>query len=422
MKILPGPRSAIRARISLPTSKSLTNRALVAAAVAGGGVVRRPLDCEDTRLLAEALRAAGWRVAWEDDITIGPRTPAGEVELWLGNSGTGARLALALLAASPGTFVLDGSDRLRQRPMGPLVSSLEELGASLDHRDGLLPIRIHGHKLTGGALRMRPEVSSQFVSALLLAAPLMEEGLELTVDGVLPSRPYVSLTEEVLRSFGVAVVPDADRPRWRVAPGPARPSELTIEADWSAAAFFVAAVAAVGGSLTIDGVRRSSLQGDRAVCDAVSHAGVRVTALGNGVAFGGFVDRPITVDFRDTPDLFPALAVVAAAAPPGSRLTGLENLRLKESDRLEVMVSNLETLGARFERGDASLVATRPLRESTASPRAVVAADDHRIAMAMAVASLVCGPLELDDPECVQKSFPDFWQCWRQVVGGERGD
>jgi 3-phosphoshikimate 1-carboxyvinyltransferase len=395
----------------------------VAAAVAGGGVIEAPLDCEDTRLLADALRIAGWPVSWEREIRVASRrsTPE-EVELWLGNSGTGVRLVLALLASSEGRFVLDGSARLRERPMGPLVDSLRELGAVLDERDGYLPIRIHGRRLDGGALRMRPEVSSQFVSALLLAAPLMEQGLDLVIDGVLPSRPYVLLTEEVLRRFGVSVRRHTDRPRWRVEPGGAVPTTLSVEADWSAAAFFVAAVAVAGGRVVLDGLSSSSQQGDRAVIDAAAQAGVRVADTADGVLVEGVADRPITVDFRDTPDLFPALAVVGAAAPEGSLFTGLENLRHKESDRLGVMVSNLEGLGARFKLGDTSLSVARALPPSTGSLRAVEAADDHRIAMAMAVAALACGPLELDDPDCVQKSFPDFWKNWSELVGGDQDE
>jgi 3-phosphoshikimate 1-carboxyvinyltransferase len=250
----------------------------------------------------------------------------------------------------------------------------------------------------------------------------MEKGLDLAVDGVLPSRPYVLLTEDVLRRFGVSVHSDSEPPSWRVAAGPALPAELSIEPDWSAAAFFVAAVAVAGGSITLDALSTSSLQGDRVVSDVVSGAGVKITDFAGGLAIDGVAERPIAADLRDTPDLFPALAVVAAAAPSGSRFTGLENLKHKESDRLQVMISNLEGLGAAFEHSPSSLTVTRGISPATGFARSVESADDHRIAMAMAVASLVSGPLELDDPDCVQKSFPGFWQTWTEVVGDDADD
>jgi 3-phosphoshikimate 1-carboxyvinyltransferase len=420
--ILPGPRSRLQGSIDVPGSKSLTNRALVASAVAGGGTVRHPLDCEDTRLLAQALDSAGWQVEWGEEIRIGPRTASpSAAELWIGNSGTGARLLLALLAASPGTFVVDGTERLRQRPMGPLLDTLRRLGAQFDDRDGVLPVRIHGRNLRGGTAAIRPEVSSQFVSALLLAAPLMEAGLHLFVDGELPSSPYVELTEDVLRDFGVSIESDSGTHSWRILPGGARPTDLSIEGDWSAAAFFIAAVSAVGGRIRIGGLSPSSVQGDRAMCDVVGRGGVRIAGTDDEITIEGAVDRPIAWDLRHTPDLFPALAVVGAAAPPGSTFVGIENLRHKESDRLAAMVSNLERLGAGLEAEGSKLVVTRGLAPGAGEPKDVSAFDDHRIAMAMAVASLVSGPLRLDDPDCVQKSFPGFWERWREIAGADEG-
>jgi 3-phosphoshikimate 1-carboxyvinyltransferase len=183
---LPGPISGIDAVVEIPTSKSLTNRALIAAAAAGGGRIHRPLDCEDTRLLAGALDQAGWPVTWEETITVGPRRSVERATVNLGNSGTGARLILGLLACVRGRFRVDGTERLRQRPMLPLIEALVSLGSKIRSRNGFLPVDLSGRRLMGGFLQIEPGVSSQFVSSLLLAAPLMENGLELEVVGPLP--------------------------------------------------------------------------------------------------------------------------------------------------------------------------------------------------------------------------------------------
>ncbi len=415
--ILPGPVARINARVRVPGSKSLTNRALLAAAVTGGGLIRDPLDCDDTRVLAAALEAAGWSVEWRDSIRVGERIgspePAG---VWMGDSGTGARLMLALLATTPGRFVIDGSERLRQRPMGPLIDALVQLGARLESDGGALPVVVRGRRLAGGRVAIRPEVSSQFVSALLLAAPLMREGLEIRADGNLPSRPYIDLTEDTLRAIHVAVEHDGPARTWRVAPGAARQTEMSIEGDWSAAAFFVAAAAVTESSIEIGPLSVASRQGDRVVQDIFRDAGVRVFESDFGIVVQGRMTRPLRADLEQSPDAFPALAAVAAIGPSGSRFEGLNHLKHKESDRLTVMVDNLTTLGAEVAVTQSSAHVHRGVVASAGQPRPVEAAADHRVAMAMAVTALGAGPLRLDDPDCVSKSFPNFWSVWDEML------
>ncbi len=424
--ILTGPVTRIDATVRVPGSKSLTNRALVAAAVAGGGVIRAPLDCDDTRVLAAALQTAGWGIRWRDRIHVTERINSPDaVRVWMGDSGTGARLMIALLAATPGRFVVDGSERLRQRPMGPLLEALGRLGARLESDRGRLPVTVNGCRLAGGQLSIRPEVSSQFVSALLLAAPLMDDGLKLRVDGNLPSRPYIDLTEDTLREMDVAVEHDRQNRTWRVTPGRARPVEMTVEGDWSSAAFFVAAAAMTQGRIEVGPLSPDSRQGDRVIQDIVRNAGARVEESDFGIVVEGPVTRPLEADLEQAPDAFPALASVAAAAPPGSEFSGLSHLKHKESDRLTVMVDNLRSLGAEFSVGECTARVTRRVVASTGLPRSVVAASDHRVAMAMAVTALAAGRLQLDDPDCVSKSFPDFWSVWEEMLhpkdGGREG-
>ena len=418
MGSLPAHRGRLQGRVALPTSKSLTNRALIASAVAEGGTIVAPLDCVDTRVLAAALRAAGWPVEWGAEIQVGERTvPEHPISLDLEDSGTGSRLILALLAASPGKSVIDGSARLRERPMAPLLESLARLGGDLSSRDGFLPVEIDGAILQGGAVEVQPGVSSQFVSALVMAGPLMAEGLDLEVSGSLPSVPYLDLTVDVMRAFGSRLDVSDDRRSWRVPPTALEPTRYRVEGDWSAAAFVLAAVAVAGGEVELGPLDPASRQGDRAVLKILADAGLDVDWIDDRVIARGPVTAPILADLRHTPDLFPALAVAAACAPPGSRFSGLDHLKHKESDRLTVMVENLERLGARLKVDRAELEVEKTLDPRSGSMPRVTAAGDHRIAMAMAVAALISGPLELDDPHCVSKSFPTFWMVWDRLLG-----
>jgi len=412
---LAGPVGGLEGVVEIPTSKSLTNRALIAAAAAGGGRILRPLDCEDTRLLAGALEMAGWPVLWDENITVGSRRAVERAAVDLGNSGTGARLILGLLACVPGSFRVDGTARLRERPMAPLIDALVGLGSDLRSRGGFLPVDLTGGPLAGGSVRIRPGVSSQFVSSLLLAAPLMRDGLDLEVVGPLPSRPYLNLTLDVMAAYGASVLGDTGD-RWRVEPGGLRTVDYRVEGDWSAVAFAAAAVAVAGGAVTVGPLSAASSQGDRAVCAILERAGLEVGFSGEQVRFSGRAERPFEADLTDTPDLFPALAVVAAAAPAGSVLSGLDHLKHKESDRLTVMVENLGRLGAVFETGPSDVRVVRGVDRQRRGVEAVTSAGDHRIAMAMAVAALVVGDLELDDASCVGKSFPDFWRMWDRLI------
>jgi len=416
--ILPGPRTCLRGIVRLPPSKSLTNRALVAAAAAGGGTVVAPLDCDDTRVLARALGEAGWQIDWNSDIRVGERRiPAHRVALDLADSGTGARLILGLLAASPGRCIIDGSRRLRERPLRQLLTPLSELGAVVRSTGGRLPVEVDGRTLDGGAVVVRPEVSSQFVSSLLMAAPLMRFGLRVTIDGQLPSAPYLDLTKDVLHAFGARVEAAVDRRQWRVWPGRLEPTRYPVEGDWSAAAFFAAAAAVTGGTVELGPLDCASRQGDRAVLDILARGGLSFEQqLGGFVRISGPVHETLQADLVACPDLFPALAVVCAAGRPGSKLCGLDYLRHKESDRLALMADNLHRLGARVRVDGTTFEVEKTMTRVPGMPRRVTAGGDHRIAMAMAVAALVAGPLELDDTGCVAKSFPEFWERWSGVT------
>jgi 3-phosphoshikimate 1-carboxyvinyltransferase len=410
--------AGVSGSIPVPASKSLTQRGLVAAALAGrGSVVRHALDAEDPRLLFEALRLAGFRLAWDGDvISAQGREAVTHASLDMGNNGTGARFLLALLASLPGTWVVDGSERLRQRPLAPLVEALRRLGAKIEPVDGsalALPLRIDGQPIVGGQVSVDALASSQFVSALLFLGAAVSGGVSVRAPAPPPSRPYVELTLDVLRWFGARLEVGEDGKSFAVAGGGLTPAQLEVEGDWSAAAFPLAAAAVAGGEVEVVGVRLGSHQGDAAVVDLLARTGCVVRASTRGVVLAGPAKGPLEADLRDTPDLFPALAVVVAAV--GGKLTGLAGLAGKESDRLAVMTRHLAALGFTVETGAGRFAGAGGIpRRRSGKP--LDPAADHRVAMALAVAGCAVPGVRISNPGCVAKSWPEFWSAWQRIV------
>jgi 3-phosphoshikimate 1-carboxyvinyltransferase len=405
--------------LRVPGSKSLTNRALVAAALARGrSEIVAPLDSDDTRVLAEALVRLGATVAtgrsvWE---VTGPLTGSGGRELVLdvGPAGTPARFLLALLPVLPGIFVLDGSARMRERPMGPLVEALRSRGARIEPlgAEGFLPLRIEGSTLTGGEVSIRADVSSQFVSALLLVSPVVPGGLSVRTEGRPVSGAYVELTRRVLGAF---------------APESAyRPARFVVPGDDSAACFPIAGAVVSGGRVRLEGLDPESAQPDAVFRRWAVEAGGGLHWEGNGehrvlVVEGGAVGTvdAVDADVDPAPDAALPLAALLAFSRGISRLRGVARLREKESDRFSAALDLLERSGAMAREegpaGDPSLVIEgpggRPLRTSFA------AMDDHRVAMAAAVLALTLPEgCTLDAPEVVSKSYPRFWDDWTALV------
>lgn len=422
-RVIPGPQAEpLGGTIFLPASKSLSNRALIAAAAAGGGRILNILDCRDTRVLATALQEMGWELQWEgSEVQIGQRRKLKKsCVLDLEDSGTGARLLMALAAVSEGEFVLDGSARLRERPMQPLIKALQDLDADIEATESLLPVRIRGRELSGTSLRIEPRSSSQFVSALLMIAPLLKGGLQLKIEGDLPSSPYLLLTRQVMQAFGAEIEHSEDLRSWNVRESSLRNTEYSVEADWSAAAFPIAAVALVGGDLLVEALDSESLQGDRKILEFLEPAGLKAIPEAGGLRLHGPVQSAFRADLLSCPDLFPALVALAACPGVGGELRNLQHLKHKESDRLQAMTENLKALGAVFELGEDRLRVVRGLKQRPEVCRMVYSSNDHRIAMAMAIVAMAAGPLEIDHPECVAKSFPSFWEFWEDLTDPER--
>jgi 3-phosphoshikimate 1-carboxyvinyltransferase len=432
---LPRATRPVRGKISPPPSKSITHRALIAAALCPGQTrIENPLDAEDSRLTAAALGRLGAGIRYEESCwTVdgfpggrpgelpaagragesagGSRIPAqagddvSPLRLELGNSGTSLRLLLPVAALGSSPAILDGVERLRRRPVGPLVDSLRPLGANVDYlaAEGCPPVRVQG-PLNGGETILDASQSSQYLSGLLMAGPRMAAGVRVRVTA-LSSEPYVELTRAVLARFGVPVE-RSETDRFRVAPGePVSPGRFRVEADASGAAFLLAAGVVTGGRVCVRGVGADSLQGDRVFLDYLARMGCRTESGPDWLAAGGLPVRGVEADLNATPDLVPPLAAVALFAPGPSRLTGIGHLRLKESDRIAALAAETAKLGARVEQG-ADFLALTP---SSLTGAEVSAHGDHRIAMALAIVGLVVEGLELDDPDCVAKSYPGFF-------------
>ena len=395
MVTLHPPSGPVRARIALPGSKSVANRALVCAALAGEtSVVKGLPEATDTRILHQLLQ----------------ERPA---RMHCGLGGTTLRFALAWAAVQEGEErLVTGEAALLARPHHGLVQALCELGAAIDTTASGFVVK--GRRLRGGPLVLDSPPSSQFLSALMLVAPSFEQGLELRWTGRQLSRPYVHMTAAVMQAFGVKV--EANEDVIRVLPGTYAPETFTVPPDWSAAAFWFQVAALVPGSeLLLEGLRDDGLQGDAQA--AVLFAPWTTTEQqGEGLLVkhrsGGKEQH--RSDLRDTPDLFQPLAMTCAGRGEGAVLTGLDNLHLKESDRLAAVQEALERLGAQVqvEGGTFTLEAGQL---STAPEAPFDPQHDHRMAMSLAPLAAVCGALRIADPEVVTKSYPAFWRHLEQA-------
>jgi 3-phosphoshikimate 1-carboxyvinyltransferase len=424
------PLAAVRGTVRLPGSKSISNRVLLLAGLSAGTTrVHDLLDSDDTRVMLDALSALGCRLRRDGEVLevtgLGGRLAVKEAKLFLGNAGTAMRplaAALALLsAAQGGRFELSGIPRMHERPIGDLVDALRPLGCAITclANEGYPPLRLDGGRLKLDApIRVRGDVSSQFLTALLLALPLVSTDRELVVevDGELISKPYVEITLALLARFGIAVRREGWR-RFTIPRGSAyrSPGEIYVEGDASSASYFVAAgaLAAVEAPLRIEGVGSASIQGDIRFVDAARAMGADVTEEPNAllVKRGAWPLRAITLDCNHIPDAAMTLAAMALYADGTTRLTNIASWRVKETDRIAAMAAELRKLGATVVEGADFIEVSPPARWQ---PAAIHTYDDHRMAMCASLAAfnpLVGGqaPVRVLDPRCVGKTFPEYF-------------
>lgn len=412
------PIRRLEGTVALPGSKSLSNRALLLAALARGETrVEHALDSDDTRVMVAALRQLGVGIAGElAEGTLrvagcGGPLPGGEHTLFLGNAGTAMRPLAAVLAGSQGRYTLEGVPRMHERPIGDLVDGLRALGAQVEYRgrDGYPPLLIAGRGLAGGLARISGTTSSQFLSALLMAAPLAAADVTVEIADRLVSWPYVRMTVALMERFGVTV--EAEPPRFRAAAGQTyrSPGRFWVEGDASSASYFLAGAAITGGSVKVEGVGRTSLQGDAQFAALLERMGAKVRWSEESIEVrgGGLPLRALDVDLEEMPDAALTLAVAALFADGPTTLRGIGNWRVKETDRMAAVAAELEKLGAGVTAGEDQLTVRPPKRIRGAE---IDTYDDHRMAMAFSLAACGAEPVVILDPGCVAKTFPDYFQ------------
>ncbi|MCS7198966.1 MAG: 3-phosphoshikimate 1-carboxyvinyltransferase [Caldimicrobium sp.] len=400
----------------LPSSKSLTQRALICASLARGkSLILNPLQSEDPLLLKEALEKTGVLIEKKEGHFevkgIGGRPELRGNRVYLGNNGTGARFFLALSALGEGEWVeLYGKERLHERPMFPLINALRKLSAKIEclEKEGHLPVRIYPSTLKSSPITLPGNVSSQFISALLLIGPYLPEGLYLRIEGELFSKSYIDMTIEVMDKFGVEV--ECKEDEYRVKRQNYKPTEYEVPADASSSSYFLALPLVLGrGKVIIKNYDYLTKQGDVVFLDFLKEMGAeirRLEPLGVEVSFEG---RPKGGRFnlRDYPDLFPTMAILGALSNGETILYGAPHLRYKETDRIKAMATELTKVGVSVEELPDGL---KILGSDSFKTAEINTYDDHRIAMAFAILALRIGPLVLENPSCVEKSFPTFWE------------
>jgi len=417
------------ASVQIPGSKSITNRALLIASLAeGASRLIAPLHSEDTHYMRQALVDLGASIEVTDSsdievVGLGGRLSApSRTPLFVGNSGTTIRFltAAACLAPTGSDVVLDGVARMRERPIRDLLGALLVLGVDAEsvNGHGCPPVRVRGGGMHGGTCRIEGGVSSQFISALLQAAPYAQQDVVIEIIGELISTPYIDITQSVMSAFGVEFE-NSDYRTLRVqAGGRYRGRDYAIEADASNASYFLAAAAITGGKVTVENLGSDSIQGDIRFADVLERMGCDVTRTARAITVRGPQRlHGVKADMEGMPDMAQTLAVIAAFADEPSRIEGLASLRVKETDRVRAIAVELPKLGARvFEGADSWDI--QPIDAAPAAA-SIDTYDDHRMAMSFAVATLRRPYLSINDPGCVSKTFPNFWDRWRAVFGQE---
>lgn len=408
-------RERIDAEVFIPGSKSITNRALVIGALAKGeSRLSNWLRCEDTAVMIDGLGRLGFTVNPQGEkLKIAGRhgtVPGDRAVLDTANSGTTMRFLTALVSLGRGEYTLDGSPRMRQRPIGDLLEGLRALGANArsDRENGCPPVTVRGRGLRGGGCELSGEISSQFLTALLLIAPYAEEAVTIKIRGELVSRPYVDMTLKMMAAFGVEV---EEKPEAVFTIHPRRTyrgRDYAIEGDASSASYFLAAAAITGGRVKVLNVGEDSIQGDAGFARLLERMGAKVRTGPDWTEVSGPLTRGIKTDLNDMPDMVPTLAVAALFTPGRTVINNVGNLRHKECDRLSAMAAELTRIGARCEElPDGLIVEGGELHGAE-----IETYNDHRIAMAFALAGLRVPGIGIKDPGCVAKTFPGFFDAF----------
>lgn len=409
-----------RGRVKLPGSKSITNRALMLAALADGNtIIRNPIVSDDSEFFIKALQKLGFNVNTEIDNRIFVegllgKIPSNHADLYIGNAGTAARFLSGLVCLGNGKFWLDGNDRMRERPIGDLVESLRSLGGKViatENKGNICPpIEIQADGLKGGRTLISGKISSQFLSALLMIGPYTDLGLEIQVFDELNSRPYVEMTSKMMEKFGIYPQNNRDL-NYKVEKGHyISPGEFLVEPDATAASYFLALPAFTGGSVSITGLHKNSIQGDIRFIEILKTIGLRIEESEDGIT-SSFDQtdrlRGVSADLSDMPDTAQTLAVMAPFAIEPVEIRGIASARVKESDRIGATCTELRKLGVQVDEFSDGM---KIYPCAKINPAEICTYGDHRMAMSFALIGTRIGGIVIEDPDCVNKTFPKFFE------------
>jgi len=413
----------IEGEIVLPGSKSLSNRALLLASVAEGTThISNLLESDDTKHMLHALRQLRIKYTLSEDKTectiVGNGAAIdsfGFESLFLGNAGTAMRPLCAMLAVGKGVYALTGEPRMKERPIAPLVDALRQAGATIGYseKQGYPPLRIFGNGLKGGEVEMDGSISSQFLTALLMASPMAEEDMTIKIKGELVSKPYIDITLNIMKSFGVRVE-NNNYQSFKIEAGQVYKAveHFMVEGDASSASYFLAAAAIKGGTVKVRGISKSSVQGDIAFVDVLEKMGAKVQWGEGFVSVSKGTLQAIDIDGNAMPDAIMTLATMAVFCEGTTTIRNIANWRVKETDRLFAMATELRKVGAEVEEGEdyLKITASKELKHAE-----IDTYDDHRMAMCFSLLALGDASVTINNPQCTSKTFPRYFEVLQSI-------
>ena len=407
------PVQNLKATVTVPGSKSYTNRALLIAGLTDGECrLENPLVSDDTKYMIQALKAFGVPVQEEDEAFIvsgkGGELCTPDSDIFIGNAGTAMRFLTTFSTLAPGKVRLDGDERMRERPLADLLDCLTQMGvyAVSTYDNGCPPIDIKGGKVPGGDVQLAGDKSSQYLTSILLSAPYFKNDTCVHIQGDLTSKSYADITLDIMKTFGVHVENESYQ-HFKITAGDRYKAQTyQVESDWSSASYFLAAAAVTGGELTLNGINPQSVQGDAQFTSVLEKMGCQIDIKPNSLHIKGNPLKGITINMNSMPDAVQTLAVTALFAEGETVIQGISNLRIKETDRISALTEELTRLGAEVEAGEDHLI----VKPGVYSGADIETYNDHRMAMSFAVAGLKIPGVRIKNPSCVEKSFPDFFQ------------
>lgn len=406
----------IDAVVEAPPSKSYTQRALIISSLASGkSIIRKPLFSDDTRYMISALNQFGVKIERKKDaLSIhgsNGKLNRAKGKIFVGNAGTAMRFIAAIASLADGTTIITGDKRMQQRPIQDLLDALSQLGVRSESCSGFPPVKIFGNSLIGGSAKIKGSTSSQYLSSILMCAPYAKKDVKIDILGNLASKPYVDITTDAMKSFG-AGIKNFNYKRLVVKAGKKySPRNYRVEGDASSASYFLAAAAVTKGRVRVNNINPGSKQGDIKFADILKKMGCSVAKGKSFIEVKGHSLKSIDIDMNKMPDIVPTLAVVSLFADSTTTIRNVQNLRVKETDRIRALAFELRKTGANVEEMNGGL----KIRRRRLQKAIIETYNDHRMAMGFAIAGLAISGIRIKNPNCVAKSFPDFWDKFSQL-------